>query len=688
MIKIENTDVLNKFRIIVPRGIRFISEWSDYSLMNFQFPHILDKKLPGCGYTEYCLRSDMNVIVVSPRRVLLENKEAQHKGDVLYFTGTAEPEITGYDKDLESNRLKNPTIPVTELDKVLEDIDKGKYSSDEFIRRMNIVSDYINMCLSYRKPMKILVTYDSFRFLRAILECLQMFDYFYTIVDEFQSIFTDSKFKSTTELAFVNSLKGIRNLCYVSATPMIYEYLVQLDEFKDLPYYELDWSADDPDRVVKPSLTVKYLNSIGKESSEIIKTYLDGQFEMSYVNGCNVISNEAVFFVNSVKNITTIIKKNNLTPDQCNILCANTIENRKRIKRILGRGFDIGSVPLFGEPHKMFTFCTRTVYLGADFYSKCARTFIFSDANIDSMSVDITLDLPQIMGRQRLSDNPWAREAIIYAKSVSKDKRITVEAFTKRISEKVKNTKLLMSCFNDYQNNKDTQILLGKQFQTVARVENYKDNYVACDKIGSDLVPADNKLVRLAEIRAFQIQQIDYKDRFSVFNSFDKLDKSGQYVVSSLDADIENWRNIRGKSFSERFKNFCESKKYTDDQKKEISLLISARFSNYYNNLSDAERRKAEYSIPVMDKMIEKKGLLTEENIPTVEELFEKEFIVGNKYTKKEIKEKIGEIYEKTHTFQTPKASDIEKYFNIKNVMTTNKATGKRDAGFEIISKN
>lgn len=59
----------------------------------------------------------------------------------------------------------------------------------------------------------------------------------------------------------------------------------------------------------------------------------------------------------------------------------------------------------------MFTFCTRTVYLGADFYSLCARSFIFSDSNIDSLAVDISEDLPQILGRQRLFDNPWKNSA-------------------------------------------------------------------------------------------------------------------------------------------------------------------------------------------------------------------------------------------------------------------------------------
>ena len=73
----------------------------------------------------------------------------------------------------------------------------------------------------------------------------------------------------------------------------------------------------------------------------------------------------------------------------------------------------------------MFTLCTRTVYLGADFYSTNARTFIFSDANVDSLTVDITLDLPQILGRQRLDENPWKNRADLYYKTINKDNKIT-----------------------------------------------------------------------------------------------------------------------------------------------------------------------------------------------------------------------------------------------------------------------
>ena len=71
MIRLENNS------IIMPKGIRFISE-SEYSLNDFQFPHILDKKIPGCGYTEYCITCNIPIILCSPRKILLDNKEDQH----------------------------------------------------------------------------------------------------------------------------------------------------------------------------------------------------------------------------------------------------------------------------------------------------------------------------------------------------------------------------------------------------------------------------------------------------------------------------------------------------------------------------------------------------------------------------------------------------------------------------------
>ena len=61
---------------------------------------------------------------------------------------------------------------------------------------------------------------------------------FYVVVDEFQSILVDAKFKSSTEIEFLQHLNGLQKISFVSATPMMDKYLDMLDEFKDLPFYE------------------------------------------------------------------------------------------------------------------------------------------------------------------------------------------------------------------------------------------------------------------------------------------------------------------------------------------------------------------------------------------------------------------------------------------------------------------
>ena len=450
-------------KIIVPKGIRFIGNWKEYNIVDFQLPHILNKKIPGCGFTEYCIKTTQTPLVLcSPRIMLLENKYEQHP-EVFYYKNAVSDEL-GTDKDLTKFH-KLPKEKTPEEKKLL-----GEKYKESIIDLENRLSDYLLRCSIKGIVPKILVTYDSFRHVKEYLEKRNLLERYYIVVDEFQSIFTDSRFKSSTELEFVNDLQNLDKLCYVSATPMIDEYLKQIDEFKDLPYFELDWVSEDYTRAIKPDLKVRVMKSISSKSEEIIKTYKEGKFEILTTIDQEtgeigeIISNEAVFYINSVSNICEIIKKNKLSPLECNILCARNYENNKKVRdafnsvkrdlREEGIRVEwnvpreiIGKVPLKGEINKMFTFCTRTVYLGADFYSKCARTFILSDANIDSLAVDISLDLPQILGRQRDLSNPWKNRAEFYYKTLREENALTREDFEKYIEKKIRKTKNLLSSY-------------------------------------------------------------------------------------------------------------------------------------------------------------------------------------------------------------------------------------------------
>ena len=156
---------MNKQTLIVPKGIRFISDWTGYDLENYAFPHILNKTLTGCGYTEYCIKNNQNVVLLSPRKMLLENKEDQHPGEVYYAKNEIEKSI-----DFEID-ISNATVPRG---------NKKKEPVIDIVSRIlnfkNQIKEYVLRCKYENHPAKILVTYDSFRHVREVLDELKVLD--------------------------------------------------------------------------------------------------------------------------------------------------------------------------------------------------------------------------------------------------------------------------------------------------------------------------------------------------------------------------------------------------------------------------------------------------------------------------------------------------------------------------------
>ena len=619
---------------------------------------------------------------MSPRKMLLKNKKDQHKDSVYLVVNEMEIEAE-VDKDI-SKPIKNPK----------EDEPEKKDNSEIYERLYREIDTYTYQRYLNNQPAKILVTYDSYRIVKDILEKIRIFDRFVTVVDEFQSILHDARFKSNTELSFLTYLAQSPTAYFVSATPMMDEYLEMLDEFKDLPYYELDWYSSDSSRIIKPSLKILTMKSVGTKAEEVIQKYLNNDFEEITVmkNGVptRIVSDEAVFYVNSVNHIISMIKKNNLTPEQCNILCSNTEDNAKRIKRKLGKSFTIGEVPLKGVKPKMFTFCTRTVYLGADFYSLCARSFIFSDSNSDCLAVDIAEDLPQILGRQRLFDNPWKNSATFYYRTTADYREMKKEDFQNIIDSKNKSTESLLSAYNTVLD-KD-KYDLAKTYQYVAKSANYRDNYIAVNKVINSqtgdviLKPVINQLVLVNEIRAFQIQQVDYKDRFSVFSSVHSKLTPDDIVNRDVTRFFCIYDTLT--TMHDKLKMLCEYNFISDI---ELNIVLgqiadSDEVKSYYLALGPKKLKALTYSKTYIKKEL---GIVT----------FSKELLIntitlnfnpGEKYSLSDLKVKLGNLYNSINYDATPKASDIENYFDVKSVVMYEKkedGTRKQIRGYELLKR-
>lgn len=662
---------MEKIFIEVPDGIRYISEWNNFTLP--AHPCIINKKITGCGFTEYCITSNLNVILCSPRKILLENKEEQHRGSVLYVKNILESDLM-VDKDLTVDKaFQEPT-----------EVSKEELEIQVMSMRQSI-EKYFYYCFNQDLPCKILVTYDSFHIVKDVLNSLNILDKFYTVVDEFQSVLTDAKFKSSTEIEFLSQLSDIQKLCYVSATPLLDEYITRLDQFKDLPYYELDWETLCPGRVFNTTINIHSCpRGIIGPVSEIINKYKSGDFESTTTNIDGVlvktVSKEAVIYVNSVRNICDIIKKCELTPDNTNVLCAKTPENEKRIRKAFNVSKTVevlGKVPTRGEVHKMFTLCTRTVYLGADFYSTCARSFVFSDANIDSLTVDIKLDLPQILGRQRLNENPWKNRAELYCKTLKSGNIITKEESDKIINEKLKRTKnLLLS----YKNSPTTESKhdLAEKYQDEIKHSNYKKDYVAINtRGGKDLIPVKNDLVMLNDERAFRLQQLDYKNMTQVFTSLGKHVAGGDRIKEILE-EVD-----KIKYFHNKMKYLYSLNMPDDIARVVLNSLGDSNFSKYYWTISPSRAGTLNYQRGNLEaEYIATSGIRTEFDVRSS---VTSSFVSGQKYSKSEVKQRLQDIYDKNNLSKTAKANDLEDYFEIKECKIQNKETGRRDAGFEIL---
>ena len=620
--------------------------------------------------------------------MLLENKAEQHKDTVLYAKSGLDT-FVNFEKDL-STGTKKP-------DKEKEQTLTNEEIKDIIMAFKESIKQYYQECTIKQKPCKIIVTYDSFRHVKAALG--DQMKYFYVVIDEFQSVFTDAKFKSTTEIEFMSQLQGIQKLSFVSATPYMDKYLEMLDEFKNLPYYELDWETEDPSRVYTPKLNIHSCSrSILPAAQDVVKSYLNGEFESTVImkDGeiINVESREAVLYVNSVKNICDIIRRCGLKLENTNILCANTDDNETKIRKAFGLTLTsirkkygegvtcIGKVPLRGETNKMFTICTRTVYLGADFYSTNARTFIFSDANIDSLTVDITIDLPQILGRQRLEENPWKNRAELYYKTLDSDKEMTQEDFDEILNVKKSKTESLLrvysgASFGDKHN-------LAEAYQKVAKAFNYRDDYIAVNTHGGgDLRPVFNNLVMINDMRSYEIQQVDYKDRFRVFNALGEQIQ-GVELVKKILQEFEEQQYFTGK-----MKYLYSINMDEEIAKQVLDNIYDTRFAKYYWTISASRAGSLNYQ---SGKLEEEYQAITNPKDTSILDTKLKNKIISTfslnaRYSKADVKEILKKIYSDLKYDKTPKANDLEQYFELKECKVLNSDTGKRDAGFEIIKK-
>lgn len=614
---------MNKTKIKIEKGINYLTDVEieeENEIKKFELPKgILNKGIPGCGATTLAIEDDNKTIICSPRNELLINKHVQYpKTTKLVIGGVNETEIKQY--------IDSTEIP------------------------------------------KILVSYDS---LYKLIGCIRDKSGWRVVVDEFQCLLSDSSFKSETELKFLDELKEFPYVTFMSATPILDKYLEKIDYFKDMDYTELEWEDKEKIELLRHK-TPKPIDA----AIAIVRKYQSGNYPSCIIDSEVIYSKECVIFLNSVNNIINIIKQTGIPPEEVNIIVGNNEENDKQIAK-LGKGYKRGSIPLKNEPHKKFTFCTSTAYAGCDFYSTNATSFVISDCKRINTTVDISTDLVQIAGRQRLACNPFRKYLVFIYNTGTND--ISEEEFYKMLEEKRNLTKKDITDLNGIKDCQLKQLRIKKELQT-QRMLKYSDTYTMYDEKEDKFV--FNNLAYINEIYNYDLQKYAYENGIIIKKQLEDsgFDTSTNQVYTVFEEHLK--QTIVKQSFADRMKHYCEYKAKGNLQYDFVALSIEMEHPEikyYYDFLGGARIKALGYKECNLKNEIS--FLSTQSKIKYE---LEKRFKSGNRIITSDLQSVLQGIYTKYSVKKPPVATDIKNYFPKSKAVKIPTADGRKN-GWEII---
>lgn len=601
---------MKKTELYVPEQIRYISKWKElFDYLPKYGKYIVNKALPDSGATTAFIGLNRPVILASPRKTML-NSKARQIPEAFYFKAGTPP---------------------------------------------NDFRTYMCSCRLCGKQPKILVTWDS---LEKVIRALDLTELqtFLVVIDEVQCLIGDAAFKGDSILRVVQQLDNIPNIVYLSATVHEDSYLDNMEMFAGLPYYQLVWSP----KVKRDIQTIEIeTKSLRKEAIKIIERYKTcGYFESNIVDGQICYAREGAFYLNDIRDIIAIIKACKLKPDEVNIICSELSESK--LKKI---GHKRGEAPLRGESHKPITMTTKASFEGTDYYMESAYTYIFCNPNKKNLALDLYIDIPQIMGRLRVEDNPFKYAATIFYQTSLK--KTSKEEFEEEIRLKEDNTKTLLRIF-EATDIRDRKPLID-QYISAHENDGFEKNYLTVIESNGVQELHVNNMVKVAETRAWDIKNRQYNSTFAVLS---KLEEAGIHCedLVSLPNDImtqfaTDFRSSN--NFERSMKCYCEFRSQHPEYgaKIEATVSIPVIYHQYYWQLGYDTIKAQGYKQKNLDNCLSyiNRGA-------DIGRLIRQTFQVGNRYLTKDIKASLQKIYDDLGIKKCAKGSDLKDYFQIKPI--------------------
>jgi hypothetical protein len=298
------------------------------------------------------------------------------------------------------------------------------------------------------------------------------------------------------------------------------------------------------------------------------------------------------------------------------------------------------------------------------------------------------MDLEQILGRQRLIENPWKDYAKVFIRTLSKKNITTEKEFWAKLNSKTNKTDNLLELYNDADPRKRKD--LAEKYQRDAKVSHYRYDYVSINVVKDwetgevkELIPEFNELMKISDMRAFEVQQIDYKDRFTVFSAVDQSGIEGATIKS---CELVEEFNHYGDTMN-RLKmlvRISEDKTLTGQDIEAFLEIIPPKYKDYYTIIGPKIIKACSYLESEVKKRWRKEIKGDDYNEQVISRIGDM-FRVGCKYSKSGIKDSLKKLYQELDYKKTAKATDLEIMFVMKAIKV--QEDGKWVNGFEILGK-
>ena len=578
----------------------------------------VNKQITGCGGTTLVLRNAVNYVVLVPYINLLKSKVADNQ-DIVDLIGvygeTDSEEITAY---LESGA----------------------------------------------EPKKIVCTYDSLpKLLRTKGFNPKAFK---LLVDEAHTLVNLGSFKAATCEFVLQNYTKFASYVFLTATPTKREYFPEA--LINVPLCTIQW---DDVRNVKFNLQ-NIEQGIGLNNA---------LFGLCYDYLMRKIEGNAHIFYNSVSEIASVLNKlkevvdketgkNLFDPNDIRVVCSKSGTNQKTFNSRLGTKW--ASIADITDPVRKINLYTSTAFEGADVLDEEGQTYIIINGVRDATKVDFHVLVPQIVGRIR--NTKYNEHINLLVANLPEAASCTKDEWMSTVTKRIQNSRDVL---HDIRESKMSE---ASKTQLIKAAE--EDKYTFKNEQG-ELYVSDVALK--AELQAYEALEATYVVRVvegaeisdeGYSASFRSLltDESKHVPFAHKPKGISKFLTGHSQCFYETMKEYCEAR---DEQNEKLYKLVDAKddyFKTAYDTLKYETIRKLEYRKPAIERAMKIHDTKNENatEIPTLLNLKKDQV-----YLRADIKAKIQDIYDKLAIPDKAKATDITKWYEVKDTRQNSKPAFK-----------